>query len=252
MTALSADREYFSYGQGEVREYPVYQATTIYQGGMVCLNSTGYAIAAAATAGNKLIGICTEKADNSAGSSGDINVKVAMKGVVNLVGASLTLAKINTNPDVWVTDDQTVTTSPGVVYAGKLVWYESATKAIIDFEPALYDRKKSFIIPFYHNGTVGTSPITLLEDCELPRAFSVKRAYAKCQTAPGSTYKCTVTLTDGTNSGAVEISATATKGEDEAISCEIAADTDFDITIVDDNASAATDTVQGYFVCEER
>lgn len=81
-------------------------------------------------------------------------------------------------------------------------------------------------------GTVGTA--TIAEDLEVPVAMTLKRGYGKLQTAPGAGKACTVTI--GTET--LVISGTATTGEDETWTQALAANTDFDISVVDDGVGA--------------
>jgi len=56
--------------------YQVLASTTIYSGGLVAIDATGYAIPAELTAGVKVVGICRKQADNSGGTDGAIDVLV--------------------------------------------------------------------------------------------------------------------------------------------------------------------------------
>lgn len=249
MTALSADRK-TQWKDNAIGDAPVLAEAKIYLGAMVCIDAAGYAIAGANAAGNIFAGIAEEHKDATGLSNGDIRVQFRRRGVFKPVGAGL--AQSDVGSVAYLSDDQTITTTPTNVRVGIIVDLDSATEpwVAIDASIAQLDLPvDTFIIPFFHKGTVGATPIILMEDCELPRAFNISAAYAKCQTAPGGAYVCTVTLTDGTGSAAVTITGAATKGEDETLDVDIPADTDFDVTIVDDDAAAATEDVQGYFVC---
>lgn len=138
MAASSADRNTKKLGTGGLGSFPVYQDTTIYAGTLVCINSSGYAIPAANTAGNKLVGVAREQVVNTAaagyGTSGDLNVEVERMGCFEFVSSGLTIA--NVGDAVYITDDQTVSTSAANVYAGVIAKYVSATSAYIDITPA--------------------------------------------------------------------------------------------------------------------
>lgn len=56
--------------------YPVAAATTIYQGTMVGVDGSGNAQPLSDTSGLKFVGIASDKADNSGGSAGDVEVEV--------------------------------------------------------------------------------------------------------------------------------------------------------------------------------
>ena len=98
---------------------------------------------------------------------------------------------------------------------------------------------------------MGATPVSAIVDREMPFKFRVLSGFADAVTAPSSTYNCTITLTDGTTSHAVVIAATAKHGENKTITATpILANTDFDVTLVDDNASAVTADITFCFVCE--
>ena len=134
MAALTSDRNTKRLATGELASYPVAASTTIYAGSLVCINTSGYAVAAANTAGYKLVGVAREQADNSAGSNGDINVEVSRAGAFEFASTGLTIAKVG--DPVYISDDQTVSTSAANVYAGVIAKHESATSAYIDITPA--------------------------------------------------------------------------------------------------------------------
>lgn len=81
MTALAAPRLVPVKGEscGLVRCLPVKGSTKIYNGAVVMLDASGYAAPAAAASGNNALvvpGIAEETVDNSAGSDGDLYVRV--------------------------------------------------------------------------------------------------------------------------------------------------------------------------------
>ena len=122
--ALSADKD-AKRADGKLKEFSTYQSTTIYKGGMVCINSTGYAIAGANTSGLKFVGIAYEKCDNSTGSSGDKYVRVEETGEfeMNMTGASIAHVGIQ----AYLVDDTTVaSTASNSVKCGKITEYVSS------------------------------------------------------------------------------------------------------------------------------
>lgn len=144
MTALSADRETAIKG-GIFKSYPC-GVDVIYKGGLVAIDADGYAVAAANTAGLRVVGIADEKVDNSAGSAGDKEVKVRRGCIAKLVATSITQAMVGSH--MYVADDQTFddTATNGVI-AGILVEYVSATSGwilvgpeISAASPRLFDR----------------------------------------------------------------------------------------------------------------
>lgn len=127
MTALSAARATDSKHPGDIQDFAVAGSTTIYAGGMVMLKSDGYAAPAAASASNQgVIGIALETVNNSAGSDGDLNVKV-QEGTFKVAGT--TLAQTSVGLRVYAEDDQTVDETQGSnePLAGILVQVDSAT-----------------------------------------------------------------------------------------------------------------------------
>lgn len=135
MAALTADRNTKRLETQELQSYPVAASTTIYAGSMVCINTSGYAVAAANTAGYALAGVARAQADNASGSAGDINVEVYRIGSFELASSGLTIA--SEGQPCWVSDDQTVATTPGNVFVGIIREYVSATSAYVDVEPAV-------------------------------------------------------------------------------------------------------------------
>ena len=106
MTALAADKEVGRQEQGPWQVYKVAASTTIYQGAGVCINSSGYLVPAADTAGLKSAGMAMEGKDNSTGSDGDLECKVAVTGKFPVVASSISQAMVG-RMLFWV-DDQTV------------------------------------------------------------------------------------------------------------------------------------------------
>lgn len=105
MAALTANRNTVE-RDGKTLSLPVAASTKIYQGAIVCLNSSGLAVPASTATGLKAIGRAEELADNSAGLASAISVKV-VRGVFRYAnGESITLA--NVNDTAYLTDDQTV------------------------------------------------------------------------------------------------------------------------------------------------
>ena len=86
----------------------------VYKGGFVGLNASGYA--RPLTAGDRLLGLAYEEADNSSGSNGDDTVRVFTVGDFDhaLTGAAVT----DIGRPVFASDDATLTfTADGNTYA---------------------------------------------------------------------------------------------------------------------------------------
>lgn len=79
MTSLTIPRNTIRLGDHTLVELPDFKiaaATTIYEGCLVALNSSGYLVDGGAGAAAKVIGIADDTVDNSAGAAGDLSVAV--------------------------------------------------------------------------------------------------------------------------------------------------------------------------------
>jgi hypothetical protein len=106
MTALT-DNRYTKHRDGIVVAHGLKAGAHIFKGALVALDSTGYAVPASDTAGLVVMGIALEEADNSAGSDGDVIVRVQARGVFSLALGG-TLDRTSIGRSVYVADDQTV------------------------------------------------------------------------------------------------------------------------------------------------
>lgn len=107
MTALSAAFNRDHKETGSIKSFPVYESVTIYKGALVmAIRETGYAIPGADTASGIFLGVALENADNSSGSSGDINVQVKSDGVWAFTLASV--AQGDVGKKCYISDDNTV------------------------------------------------------------------------------------------------------------------------------------------------
>lgn len=125
--ALSAPRDTPTILKPGLKAYKVAATTTIYKGGMVCLNATGFALPAADNATySKVIGVADETVVNS-GSDGAKLIRVRSGEIYDFDASSINQAMVGTT--MYVVDDHTVdeTTSHDVI-AGVLVECVSATR----------------------------------------------------------------------------------------------------------------------------
>lgn len=106
MTALAADKLRERDGQAYQIPIPVAASTTIYQGALVCYNTSGYAVPAADTSGFRIAGVATAQVVNS-GSAGDKTVVVERGQLEKIATAVVNLA--DSGGDCVVADDATVT-----------------------------------------------------------------------------------------------------------------------------------------------
>jgi len=133
MTALSASRMTKSRGVGRKVKYLMAASTTCYQGGMVCLNSAGLAIPAAAASGNKaVVGVAVK--DITSAGSGSYWVEV-LEGEFNFAGD--TLEQEDVGAIVYADDDQTIdeTQASNAPVAGRLIEYVGASEGWVRIGP---------------------------------------------------------------------------------------------------------------------
>lgn len=129
--ALSKDTPR-AYELGSINALPVKASSKIYEGSAVGVDAaSGYARALAA--GDIFSGFAETQADNSAGSNGDINVRVRMKGEVVLSITSLAVTDVN--KPVYASDDGTFTLTQSTnSYVGKVVRFIATGSGVIGFE----------------------------------------------------------------------------------------------------------------------
>lgn len=112
------------------QKYPIAAGANIPQGVLVAVNSSGFAVNGADTAGLKIVGVSDEAYDNSAGSNGAAHIAV-VTGVFLFTFSSITQAMLNTSPAMYVVDNDTLDDAAGPtndVFAGILVEYVSSTQ----------------------------------------------------------------------------------------------------------------------------
>lgn len=130
MATLAADTPR-TYEIGDRNDIGVIASDIIYEGAAVGENGSGYA--RPLTAGDKFLGFCEQKADNSAGAAGAINVTVKQRGRIQLAIASLAITDIG-NP-VYASDDDTfVLTQSTNSYIGRCIRFVSSGVGIVEFD----------------------------------------------------------------------------------------------------------------------
>jgi hypothetical protein len=220
---------------------------------MVCLDADGYLVDAADATAVSFWGVALDTVDNSTGADGDLDCSVRRWGIAELTGAGL--AATDVGKECWVsTDSATITTTPGDILVGVIDSIASATEPTVRYRPMPIVGERTdrqFEIPFVYNGAVGAVGVKAHEDREYPTKYKVLQGYADAETAPGGAYVCTIELDDGTTQFAITITGSATHGENKtAGATSFLAATDTDVTLVDDDASGATEFVKGVFLCE--
>ena len=107
MAALTADKRRVVQGKGHRFPVPVAASTTLYEGAIVCADTSGYGAVGADTASFAALGICTKKVDNSSGSNGD-KTAIVERGQLEKIATSV-LVQADVGKNAVIADDQTVT-----------------------------------------------------------------------------------------------------------------------------------------------
>lgn len=111
--ALSADRNTPLKG-GDIRQFGVAAATTIYAGALVCIDAAGNAVPGSTATTLTAVGRADQQVDNSGGAAGDLTVDVR-KGIFrfgNSAGAD-EIGPEDIGKTAYVVDDETVALTNG-------------------------------------------------------------------------------------------------------------------------------------------
>jgi hypothetical protein len=131
MTTLAVNKVR-QFAVGEYEEYPVIASDIIFEGSAVGENASGYA--RPLVAGDAFLGFAEAKADNSAGSAGDINVRVLTRGRVVAAITSLAITA-NDRPLVYMSDDDVFTlTSTSNSKIGSVSRWLATGSGVIEFD----------------------------------------------------------------------------------------------------------------------
>jgi hypothetical protein len=125
--AVNAPR---AYELGDKNHLPVIANDIIYEGAAVGDNASGYA--RPLVAGDPFRGFCVQKADNTGGSAGDINVEVESKGRIQLSITSLAITDVGRA--VYASDDNAFALSGNGTYIGRVVRYISSGVGVVEFD----------------------------------------------------------------------------------------------------------------------
>lgn len=139
---------------GNVLSIPVAAATHLYAGPLVARDANGRAVAAADTAGLRVIGRSEEEVDNSAGAAGAVSILVK-RGVFRYNNsATQAVTQAYLGQLVYVEDDTTVAISTtNKIVAGRVVAVETAG-VWIDTRPAAI---AAALVATSTNGTAGAA-----------------------------------------------------------------------------------------------
>jgi len=132
MAALTADKARTVYGTPIGVDVRVAASTTLYAGAIAVGDAGGDAVAATDAAGLALLGIVTEKVDNSSGADGDKTVVVQRGHIEKLNHSALVQADVGKN--VFVSDDNTVSDSAAMtndLKVGTLVGFEDGDALVL-------------------------------------------------------------------------------------------------------------------------
>ena len=113
-------------------------AENIYEGALVEINSSGFAVNGGDDSGAVFAGVAEEIVDNSGGSAGDLEIKVWTGGGVVTVASAFSAAQTNVGDEVTLSDNQTVDvagTTTNDVVVGRIVEVISASKVRVALYP---------------------------------------------------------------------------------------------------------------------
>lgn len=112
MAALAANRTFKRAGTvRRLTKVPVAANAVIWLGAIVAINASGYAVPASDTAALKVVGICwASSVNNTGGANGALTIDVA-EGDFDMVNAGGAVTQASALKGVYVSDDQSVTTS---------------------------------------------------------------------------------------------------------------------------------------------
>ncbi len=138
MSALTQDKQ-IQTRPGIETPLPVKASKVLYGGAFVCSDATGFAVPGEDAAGLVFKGYAVDRADNSTGDNGDVEVVLHRRGQVKAaLGHDITQA--NVGDAVFLVDDQTVDLTANVthkIYCGVIDEYIDSRHAWIDIEPAI-------------------------------------------------------------------------------------------------------------------
>ena len=177
--ALSADTPRV-YELGDINSLPVKASTKVYEGAAVGIDAaSGYA--RGLNAGDAFKGFAERTADNSAGSNGDVRVRVLTKGEVKLAIANAAITDVD--KPVYASDDGTFTlTASTNSYVGKIVrWeatgvvivaFDASQRGIIDADVNAVLAKNFAALALLTDNTAGTADDTLEAMADLGNTYS--------------------------------------------------------------------------------
>ncbi len=142
MTTLAANLPR-AWELGSHNELPIIAADIIYQGAAVGDNVSGYM--RPLVSADPFRGFALEKCDNAAGSAGDKNVKLLVRGKIQLAVSGLAITDVGR--PVYATDDNTFVLTGIGSYIGHVHRYVSSGYGIIAFDADIPEEVVIIAIP---------------------------------------------------------------------------------------------------------
>lgn len=180
---------------------PLAASTTLYEGTLAFVNTSGYLVGTTGSGVNRPAGVLKKGADNSAGNAGDVVGELWQEGIFEFAGSGFNQASVG--KDAYATDNFTVAAGYAAngVRIGKIVEYISATKVAVALDPQAWRQGAVVAVGAglkmaCGEGTLdGTNPTTITTGLTTVVAFTTT---LKGSTAPGdNTSVLTANISDG-------------------------------------------------------
>ena len=133
MAALTQSRDTVRYGDAtlpQLLKVPLKAGAKVFQGGIVCVDATGYGVAGATALNLKTLGVARADLDNTAGANG-AKVAEVRRGphAFNNSAAGDAITQADMYADVYLVDDNTVAKTNGGgtrSVAGRVIGFEGS------------------------------------------------------------------------------------------------------------------------------
>lgn len=157
MTTLAKNSPRF-WELGEHNELPIIAADIVYQGAAVGDNASGYM--RPLVSADPFRGFALEKCDNSAGSAGDLNVKLLESGKIQLSISGLAITDVGR--PVYATDDDTFVLTGIGSFIGHVTRYVSSGVGIVKFDATKPEEEMIVTIPITLSNVADGDVLTTL------------------------------------------------------------------------------------------
>jgi len=247
MTAIAQDRSIDKAGS-KLFAYDLAATAKLYQGTLIIRNAAGNLLDGANTVDTKFAGISrgdpvngTSTVDNTNGSIADLTAELQTEGVFSF--ASSGLDKTDIGARVYVSDNQTITTTPGHVFCGIIVAIIDS-KVYVDIVPATTETRERVYMYFSRDAVLGATAIQIAR-WKFNRLAYLRAVHINLSVA--ATTSLVVSISDGTTTlTAPTLTATEFDKEDYAGAAYLAA-TEITVT-ADDDSSASAEDLAGFAV----